>query len=246
MITERIIDIKSTIKAQLVVRGFQEEHKHTLPITFTIAAIKSWEVHTRDIKTAYLQGQKINRELHLQSPVESAQPKLEKIGFLQSKPDPALFLFYIDSQIQGIFLIHVDDFIHIGNKNFEPKISQPLNQNFITGKHADTAFKYVRLNVVQQLNTLEVSQKDYSNSLTIDQIPRSSHQKCSMKKGILRNFTKFTGKHLCQSFFFKKEALTQMFSCEFCEICKSTFFTEQFWATASRYPLLVKTTNFIF
>ena len=48
------------------------------------------------------------------------------------------------------------------------------------------------------------------------------------KKGVLRNFTKFTGKHLCQSLFFnkvageacnfiKKETLAQVFSCEFCE-----------------------------
>ena len=33
---------------------------------------------------------------------------------------------------------------------------------------------------------------------------RSSHQRCSMEKCVLRNFTKFTGKHLCQSFFFNK------------------------------------------
>ena len=33
---------------------------------------------------------------------------------------------------------------------------------------------------------------------------RSSHQRCSIKKSILRNFTKFTGKHLCQSLFFDK------------------------------------------
>ena len=35
---------------------------------------------------------------------------------------------------------------------------------------------------------------------------RSSHQRCSMKKGVPRNFTKFTGKHLCQSLFFNKVA----------------------------------------
>ena len=34
----------------------------------------------------------------------------------------------------------------------------------------------------------------------------SSHQRCSMKKGVLRNFAKFTGKHLCQSLFFNKVA----------------------------------------
>ena len=35
---------------------------------------------------------------------------------------------------------------------------------------------------------------------------RSSHRRCSVKKGVLRNYAKFTGKHLCQSFFFNKVA----------------------------------------
>ena len=28
---------------------------------------------------------------------------------------------------------------------------------------------------------------------------RSSHRKCSVKKGVLKNFSNFTGKHLCWS-----------------------------------------------
>ena len=35
---------------------------------------------------------------------------------------------------------------------------------------------------------------------------RSSHQRCSVRKGVPRNFAKFTGKHLWQSFFFNKVA----------------------------------------
>ena len=35
-------------------------------------------------------------------------------------------------------------------------------------------------------------------------IVRSSHQRCFIKKGVLKDFTKFTGKHLCQSPFFNK------------------------------------------
>ena len=31
---------------------------------------------------------------------------------------------------------------------------------------------------------------------------RSSHRRCSVTEGVLRNFAKFTGKHLCQSLFF--------------------------------------------
>ena len=43
-------------------------------------------------------------------------------------------------------------------------------------------------------------------SLNILPSARSSHQRCSIIKGVLRNFTKFTGKHLCQSLFFNKVA----------------------------------------
>ena len=61
---------------------------------------------------------------------------------------------------------------------------------------------------------------------------RSSRLEVFCRKGALRGFAKFTGKHLCQSFFFnkvtgnfiKKETLAQMFSCKFCEISKNTFF----------------------
>ena len=34
----------------------------------------------------------------------------------------------------------------------------------------------------------------------------SSHRRCSVRKGVLRDFAKFPGKHLCQSLFFNKVA----------------------------------------
>ena len=40
-----------------------------------------------------------------------------------------------------------------------------------------------------------------------------------LKKGVVKNFAKFTEKYLCWS-------LTHRFSCEFCEIFKNNFFTE--------------------
>ena len=54
---------------------------------------------------------------------------------------------------------------------------------------------------------------------------RSSPMEVLRKKGVLKNFTKFTGKHLCQSCnFIKKQTLAQVFSCEFCEIFENTYF----------------------
>ena len=46
-------------------------------------------------------------------------------------------------------------------------------------------------------------------------IGRSNYQRCSVRKGVLRNFAKFTWKHLCQSLFFNKVA--------------TPFFTEHLW-----------------
>ena len=51
-----------------------------------------------------------------------------------------------------------------------------------------------------------------------------SHWRSSIKKGALKYFPKFKGKHLCQSLFFNKlQTLTQVFSCEFCKNFRKTF-----------------------
>ena len=78
---------------------------------------------------------------------------------------------------------------------------------------------------------------------------RSSHRRCSVRKGVLRTLAKFTGKYLCQSLFFnkvacgacnliKKETLAQVFSCEFCQISENTFL--------HRTPLLAAFRIFLF
>ena len=59
---------------------------------------------------------------------------------------------------------------------------------------------------------------------------KSGSPKVFYKKGVLRNFEKFTGKYLWQNLFFnkvvglKKETLSQVFSSELCDAFKSTFF----------------------
>ena len=63
---------------------------------------------------------------------------------------------------------------------------------------------------------------------------RSNRPEVFRKKGVLRNFAKVIGKHLCQSLFLiklqaeacnfiKRETQTRVFSCKFCEISKKTF-----------------------
>ena len=56
------------------------------------------------------------------------------------------------------------------------------------------------------------------------------------KKGVFKNIVTFTEKDLYHRLFFKnslnlikKQSLVQVFSYQFCEICKNTFFIEHLW-----------------
>ena len=52
----------------------------------------------------------------------------------------------------------------------------------------------------------------------------NNHQRCSVRKGALRNFAKFTGKYLCQSLFFNKVAgSAEGCDCPLVENFQSTF-----------------------
>ena len=65
---------------------------------------------------------------------------------------------------------------------------------------------------------------------------KSSHQRCSAKKGVLRKNTFARVSFLIN--FIKKETLAQVFSCEFCEISKSTFFCRTPLVAASAHLCL--------
>lgn len=73
---------EKSVKARLVVRGFQEDTevqsdsptatKESLRAILSIAATRGWKLHTIDIKAAFLQGKPIERDVYLRPPREAA------------------------------------------------------------------------------------------------------------------------------------------------------------------------------
>ena len=82
---------------------------------------------------------------------------------------------------------------------------------------------------------------------------QSSRLEVFCKKGVHKTFVEFTGKHLCQSIFLNKVAglrhpdmlkktLIQVFSSEFWEIFRNTFFIEHFrWLLVWYYCIITAT-----
>ena len=96
------------------------------------------------------------------------------------------------------------------------------------------AMSQTRISVEWLFNKIKIYFKFVSLKSRV-KIDRSSQRRCSVRKGVLRNFTKFTEIHLRQSLFFnkvarpqpcnfiKKEARLQVFSCNFAKFLRTPF-----------------------
>ena len=73
-------------------------------------------------------------------------------------------------------------------------------------------------------------------------LDRSSHRRCSVKKGVLRNFAKFTGKHQCQGIFLSRPWPATLIKNRLWHSCFRVNFAEflrrSFWQNTSRRLLL--------
>ena len=78
-------------KACLVVRGFEEENlkdirkdsptccKDNFHLVTSIIASNQWKIHSVDVKSAFLQGKGINRDVYVRPPKEAETTKLWKL-----------------------------------------------------------------------------------------------------------------------------------------------------------------------
>ena len=106
----------------------------------------------------------------------------------------------------------------------------------MTPRTSYETFKYVQDKLCVHRSSLLPQKKQvrlYHLSKTLKELKQPPEVFC--KKGVLRNFAKFTGKHLCQSLFFNQVAGLRPGAGVFlfCEIPENTFFTEHLRTTAS-------------
>ena len=92
VITEKIIDGITRMKARLVARGFEEIENHNirkdsptcgkenLRLMFLLTSAHEWKVNSMDIRAAFLQGKPIERDVYLKPPKEAHTKKIWKIN----------------------------------------------------------------------------------------------------------------------------------------------------------------------
>ena len=162
--------------------------KSTLRTVLAITVNEGWIIETTDIKAAILQSYTINRNVHILPQPEARQDgiiwKLKKTVYglddasrkwyfsvkdlllkndcKQSNLDKALYRWYNKKgQLEGLILLHVDDFLLAGSDNFAVFVTKKIEDAFRIGKRKVTNFRYVGLDIEQTAEGIIVHQEHY-------------------------------------------------------------------------------------
>ena len=189
------------IKARLVARGYEESvdipsdsptcGKDSFRIFLCAAASYGWVLESTDIKSAFLQGLPLVRDVFVEPPKEAKKPGqiwrlkkcmyglndaprswflnvvtvLKDFGCTQMKLDLSVFVYRPNKAILGVVIVHVDDFMHIGYARFYKDIVLKLRNHFKVGVTAKSAFSYIGLQVSQDKQGIVIAQDDYIQQL---------------------------------------------------------------------------------
>ena len=219
------------VKARLTARGFQEEDEHpkesptmqkySLRTLLAIATAKGWPIETVDVKSAFLQGTNLTRQVFVKPPKEVVAPNklwllnkclyglrdasrqwytrvesvLLKLGFEKCTYDSGLFFLIKDGKLEAIVGLHVDDFLNAGGEYFHSVILPEILNTFKVGKSERGNFMYTGFQLKQDAQGVSLDQTEYIDTIVIPEIDatRLRQTKSDMTFDELSMLRKMTG-----------------------------------------------------
>lgn len=191
-------------KARLVARGFEEIQNddiekasptcgsESLKMILAITAQKGWTPNSIDVKTAFLQGDTMDRKVLLKPPKEAQQSGklwlLHKCVYgmndaslkwyqrvktflisaegKMSKVDPAIFHWHgKEGSLIGVLACHVDDFLWAGTVEFERDVIDKIRKEFLLGQEENGTFRYVGLEISKTGKDIFMNQNRYTSEI---------------------------------------------------------------------------------
>lgn len=206
VVTPKLVDDKLVCKARLCARGFEEQStfrkdsptcsKESIRLLLTVIASKSWTINALDIKSAFLQGNEIDRVIYIKPPVEARtvnvwklrkcvygladaprqwyiklRDKLLSLGVSLSKHDDGLFFCRKGTELIGMLSCHVDDIIWGGTAQFKRDVIDEICQTFEISRECSNAFRYLGVNVSQRSDrSIVIDQSCYVSGLSLIEV----------------------------------------------------------------------------
>ena len=194
------------IRARLTARGYEETEdfpkdsptlqKPSLRLILTLATLFGWAIQTVDVASAFLQGNTLERIVHVKPPAEAKEigklwrllkclyglkdaskqwylkieNRLLALNFKKSKYDPGLFYLMHGGKLAGMIGIHVDDFLQAGNQYFNQHIIPEILKSFKIGKSEIKEFMYTGFKIIQDDHGITLDQTEYVKNIQIPEI----------------------------------------------------------------------------
>ena len=201
IITEKMEPGGEKIKARLVARGFEEVltgktesptcSREALRMTYTVASTMSWDLQAMDMMSAFLQGNRIDRDVYVRPPREVRQEgmiwklkrclyglvdaprawydrvteEMTKLGGTRSLYDKCMFLWHKNSTLVGMIITHVDDFEYCGTEEWKADIIKKLKTVFKVSRDEKEKFRFIGVEIRQDDTGVYVNQNKYCSGL---------------------------------------------------------------------------------
>jgi len=192
---------KTIIKARLVAKGFQENDKpqsdsptvlkENSKIFYALTANEDFEIASVDIRAAFLQARKLDREVFMKPPkdllkdgivwkllkplygLDDASRKFyirvkevfKEMGLKSLPGDEAFFYKNDDEKLLGMIMCHVDDFNLSGTKEFLEEMIGNIKRILTVSKVERQKFRFTGVDVEKTESGIVVSMEDYAESV---------------------------------------------------------------------------------
>ena len=196
----------------MVARGFEEEKnfktdsptfsREANRLTLAIIAGMKWKLNSLDVKTAFLQGDQIDRVVYVRPPIEAKtetvwklnktvygladasrnwytklRNELIKLGCIPCKIDQGIFCWFSNKKLIGLMISFVDDILWGGISHF-CKIIEKLRKVFSIGVENSTTFKYIGIELDQNDDfSISLSQNSYVEDLNFIELNESKNER---------------------------------------------------------------------
>lgn len=201
VVTQKFVDEERLVKARLVAHGFQETDliqkdsptasKESLRVLLITALSMEWRIHSLDVKSAFLQGDQIQRTVFVKPPKEASTIclwrlnkcvyglkdasrmwylRLYKVVVSELKMqnivlDEAVFVWKPGSKLEGIICLHVDDFIWSGTDKFKKLVIEKIIEVFKISRQEEGTFKHLGLQIQQSHRNVKIDQWHYIETI---------------------------------------------------------------------------------
>ena len=186
----------------------------------SISTNEGWMVEGSDVRSAFLQSEDLDQTIFVKPPTEVAKvgyiwrlkkpvyglndasrkwfqstfATLTSLGMKQSMGDNCLFYFRRNNKLEGLLIIHVDDYLSAGTEYFKRNITSKLRKRYKFGKVLTTDFEYTGLHIRQDPDTfsIEVNQDEFIKNIAEHQYKKGEEEE-ELNKDENRLIRKSTG-----------------------------------------------------